>query len=280
MFEQLEPQTKEVSTRRNYFIISSVGLVAILFSALVISIFMVDLDLSMGDGDMLELLAPIDVTDQKMPDLQTAPHSKPSGGATATRTVEMARIDESPREVPTTISTDKSTSKSRPDASRFDIGKFDSEAVAGNGLGHGTGDGTGDGDGLGDGLGTDDATAPAKNTEAAATPPRVTVPKVVEKPVIQSKGVVNSLAKSLPKPMYPAAARVAKAAGTVTVQVLVDEKGNVVKASAVSGDEMLRQACEIAARSARFTPTLLSGEPIKISGVINYHFNADGTTTD
>jgi len=281
MFEQLEPQTKEVSTRRNYFIISSVGLVAILFTAIIFSIFAADLDISMGDLEMLELLAPVDVTEQqKLPETDMTPHSKPAGGGptkAATRQVEMARIDETPREVPAVISTEKNSAKARPDLARFEIGKANTEPVGGNGFGRGNGSGTGDGDGFGDGLGTDDsATAAVKEKEAAAPPPRVTVPAA--KPIIQSKGVVNSLATSLPMPSVPTAAKMTKAAGTVTVQVLVDEKGNVIKANAVSGNALLREACEIAARNARFTPTLLSGEAIKISGVINYHFNADGGT--
>jgi outer membrane biosynthesis protein TonB len=35
---------------------------------------------------------------------------------------------------------------------------------------------------------------------------------------------------------------------------------------------MLHQAAEAAAKQARFSPTLLSGQPVKISGMINYNF--------
>jgi len=40
----------------------------------------------------------------------------------------------------------------------------------------------------------------------------------------------------------------------------------------VSGHPLLRGAAEQAARGARFSPTLLSGQPVKVSGVITYNF--------
>jgi protein TonB len=58
----------------------------------------------------------------------------------------------------------------------------------------------------------------------------------------------------------------------VTVQITVDEGGRVVSASAVSGHPLLRAAAEGAARQARFSPTLLSGQPVKVTGVITYNF--------
>ena len=87
-----------------------------------------------------------------------------------------------------------------------------------------------------------------------------------------SGGVLNGKATSLPKPPYPPAARAVRASGSVSVQVLVDETGRVVSAAAVSGHPLLRNAAEQAARAARFSPTLLGGEPVKVSGVIVYNF--------
>ncbi|MBX3244096.1 MAG: TonB family protein [Acidobacteria bacterium] len=87
-------------------------------------------------------------------------------------------------------------------------------------------------------------------------------------------GVLNGKATSLPKPAYPAAARAVCAEGTVSVQVVLDEEGNVASASAVSGHPLLRSAAVDAARGARFSPTTLNGEPVKVSGVIVYNFVA------
>ena len=91
-----------------------------------------------------------------------------------------------------------------------------------------------------------------------------------------SGGVLNGKATSLPKPAYPPIARQVNASGTVIVQVLVDENGNVVSANAVSGHPLLRPAALAAARQAKFSPTKLSGKPVKVSGVINYQFTAAG----
>lgn len=87
-----------------------------------------------------------------------------------------------------------------------------------------------------------------------------------------SAGVLNGKATSLPKPAYPAIAKAAKASGAVTVQVLVDESGNVVTARAVSGHPLLQQSAVAAARQAKFSPTKLSGQPVKVTGVITFNF--------
>ncbi len=89
-----------------------------------------------------------------------------------------------------------------------------------------------------------------------------------------SGGVLNGKALTLPKPDYPAEARAANASGTVVVQVTIDEYGNVVAARAVSGHQMLHQACINAASQAKFSPTFLMGEAVKITGVITYNFVA------
>jgi TonB family protein len=89
---------------------------------------------------------------------------------------------------------------------------------------------------------------------------------------IGSGEVLNSKAISLPKPSYPAAARETGASGTVIVQVMIDENGNVASAKAISGHETLLAVCEAAAREAKFSPTIADGKPVKVGGVIVYEF--------
>ena len=104
-------------------------------------------------------------------------------------------------------------------------------------------------------------------------PPPVEIkraPKPLLKPV--SGGVLNGKALTLPKPAYPQQARSVRAAGVVTVEVVIDESGKVISAKAVDGPMILRQAAVLAAQEARFSPTLLSGSPVKVSGQINYNF--------
>jgi protein TonB len=76
----------------------------------------------------------------------------------------------------------------------------------------------------------------------------------------------------LPKPAYPILAKQNRIQGPVNVQVLIDETGKVISAQAVKGSAMLTQAAVDAARRARFTPTKLGDQPVKVQGVIIYNF--------
>jgi TonB family protein len=87
-----------------------------------------------------------------------------------------------------------------------------------------------------------------------------------------SGGVLNGRAISLPAPPFPAIAKAARASGTVVVQIVINEKGCVISARAVSGHPLLMAAAVAAARQACFSPTLLRGEPVQVSGVITYNF--------
>ncbi len=53
---------------------------------------------------------------------------------------------------------------------------------------------------------------------------------------------------------------------------MIDESGKVVKARAISGHPLLQKAAVAAALQARFSPTMLSGEPVSIIGTISYTF--------
>ncbi|MEP6924702.1 MAG: TonB family protein [Pyrinomonadaceae bacterium] len=111
-------------------------------------------------------------------------------------------------------------------------------------------------------------------SQPSPTPDRQTPtpPQIPQGSKTVAGGVVNGRATSLPKPPYPAAARAVRAEGQVNVQVLIDENGNVVSASAISGNPLLRQAAAQAARQAKFSRTVISGQPVKVSGVIIYNF--------
>lgn len=87
-----------------------------------------------------------------------------------------------------------------------------------------------------------------------------------------SGGVLNGKALVLPQPEYSKEARDAGAAGPVTVEVVVDERGDVISAKAASGAEILRPMAEAAALKAKFDGVTLSGVPFRVSGVITYLF--------
>jgi len=81
-------------------------------------------------------------------------------------------------------------------------------------------------------------------------------------------GMLNGKAIYLPVPEAPAG----DANGVVIVAILVDEQGSVVDARAVSGPQHLQPTAVAAARLARFSPTLLMGEPVRVSGTLSYNF--------
>lgn len=84
--------------------------------------------------------------------------------------------------------------------------------------------------------------------------------------------MLNGKALVLPKPDYPSAAKRNGAAGTVIVEVLIDESGKVISARPISGPPVLQSAAVQAARRAKFSPTTLSGQPVQVVGTITYSF--------
>jgi TonB family protein len=115
----------------------------------------------------------------------------------------------------------------------------------------------------------------------AAQPPRVIIPD--EPPpaptpapappkILKVSVVLNSKALSLPPPIYPPIARNTRTQGTVIVQVLIDEEGKVVSANATSGHPFLVPEAQKAAMRARFSPTVLGDQKVKVQGVITYNF--------
>jgi protein TonB len=125
---------------------------------------------------------------------------------------------------------------------------------------------------LASGTGTGTTVMAPTKVEVGEPPPAEPKPTPPRAPI--SGGVLNGKAISLPKPIYPAIAKQAHASGTVTVQVTIDENGNVISAHPISGHPLLQAVAAAAARQARFSPTKLSGQPVKVTGVITYNFVA------
>jgi TonB family protein len=74
------------------------------------------------------------------------------------------------------------------------------------------------------------------------------------------------------QPNYPPTARAARISGRVTVFLMLDEKGAVAAVERTDGPEMLRRAAEDAARRWKFRPTVINGQPVRVSGFINFNF--------
>lgn len=114
------------------------------------------------------------------------------------------------------------------------------------------------------------STTPNTNNETAtANPPNTPAqPQQNPRKAPVNGGVLNSKAIYMPVPEVPPG----EASGVVLVAVLVDESGSVIEARAVSGPPHLHAAAVNAARLARFSPTLLMGEPVRVSGTLSYNF--------
>jgi protein TonB len=108
---------------------------------------------------------------------------------------------------------------------------------------------------------------------AVPTPtPKPAPPKLPEGPVRLTSTLITSKTLEKPAPPYPAIARAANVHGTVAVQIVIDEQGKVISAKATSGHPFLMNAAVQAAYRARFTPTVLGGQPVKVTGSIAYNF--------
>jgi len=94
-------------------------------------------------------------------------------------------------------------------------------------------------------------------------------------PTVVSGGIVNGKATNLVKPVYPPAAKAVRASGAVNVQVTINENGDVISASAVSGHPLLKPAAMQAARESKFAPTILAGNPVRVTGVVVYNFTPE-----
>lgn len=71
---------------------------------------------------------------------------------------------------------------------------------------------------------------------------------------------------STPKVCYPKVAKAARASGTVEIEVVIDEKGNVIWARAIKGHPLLRLAALRAACRTRIKPIIdCQGKAVKVT---------------
>src|ERR1044071_2242353 len=113
---------------------------------------------------------------------------------------------------------------------------------------------------------------PAAGQAGAAAPAETPRPAAPPKKAPFTGAVLNSKATSKPTPVYLPEAKAAGVQGTVVVRVTVDEAGTGVEAEAISGPPPLRGAAEAAARRALIAPSVISGRPVKVTGVLTYQF--------
>jgi len=248
-------------TKRSGFLLTTfIIMVTVLMSAWLYSLFAKDYGMGGDELSLETLVAPPVIEEAPEPEPEKQQQKDPNVDV---RKEIIASMAETPPKVPDKVSSEKLNIPPR-DPNKYtvkgDMNYSAANAPPPNYQGPVNAGGSGSDSGATGGGGDADVGA------APPPPPPKKVPKQI------SGGVLNGKATSLPKPPYPPAARAVRAAGAVSVQVLIDESGNVVSATAVSGHPLLRAAAVQAARGARFSPTQLSGQPVKVSGVITYNF--------
>ena len=92
-------------------------------------------------------------------------------------------------------------------------------------------------------------------------------PQAVRRPSSLVRGKVLTRVE----PTNPTAA-LSRLTGTVVVEVLVDERGNVASARALSGHPVLQNAALSAARRWKFEPSKLNGTAVQATGQITFNF--------
>jgi protein TonB len=73
-------------------------------------------------------------------------------------------------------------------------------------------------------------------------------------------------------PIYPEIARLAHVIGTVILQAVIDEEGNVSQLKVLSGHPLLAPAAEEAVRQWKYSPTILNGEPVPVIATVTVTF--------
>jgi protein TonB len=260
------------NARKNSFLVTTLGvLVAVLVSGWTYSLFAKNYGMGTGDFELAGVTAPvIPAEEPPAPEPETKQPEKAqtvNNNERPTLIEKNVRMEDSLNNPPKLEDSRpiKSTPLRPSELKDFDEGTENKYRRSNS-----------DRDETGDGLNKSNASNNENQTkvpEVVVKPKPVAAPEVKKQEVItRSGGVMNGKAINLVKPSYPPAARAMNVKGAVTVQVLIDEKGNVLSAAAASGHPLLRTAAEQAARQTKFSPTYLTGQPIRVTGVIVYNF--------
>ncbi len=106
---------------------------------------------------------------------------------------------------------------------------------------------------------------------AKSAPPPPPPPKPVQRIRVSSVEQETKLI-SQPLPEYPQAAKAANEQGVVRLQAVIGKDGRVKEVQVLSGPPLLVNAAEQAVHQWRYHPTILSGQPVEVSTVIDVNF--------
>lgn len=253
---------KEFKRRSSFFLATVAAYALILFAAGIASIYAYDAHLEAQNTDILISWVPAVTAAPPIPSHITQPprRSAPSNAQVdphitiPERTNPVASVAD-PTRTPETIGTTASPFPPVTGPVVIGPGNLDPPGLPSGNQG---------------GCATCNSTGPVVRVPDTTPPPVPVAPKPPTQR--QPSSVLISHAVSLPQPAYPPIAKQIRIQGAVTVQILVDEQGKVVSAQVMSGHPTLIGAAREAALRARFTPTMLSGQAVKVQGVITYNF--------
>jgi periplasmic protein TonB len=261
MFNNLIESTshvKEFKRRGSFVLLATITYGVLLVIGGVASVYAYDAHLESQSYELEITFVPIlpEAVQPEPPKNTIRPAS--TSDATPSRSVrtELIASTSDPTNVPPDIGVKASTVP--PARSDSIVGTFNADPPAPAFSGRGVPNGTGN--------------TPAVDIDTPPPPPAATPKPEIPKVLKVSQGVLTSKVLQLPKPAYPPLAKQMRLQGSISIQVLIDEDGRVVSAKALSGHQVLVRAAEAAAMQARFSPTLLSNQPVKVSGVIIYNF--------
>jgi protein TonB len=264
MFTNLIESTshaKEFKRRGSFLLFTTATYVVLFVITGVVSIYAYDARLDQQNLEIVQMLRPedmvIDVTPPPAAPTQRPKATRETNESNITERAEATASVNVPQRTPDIISTTPPKNPPVPDTGPWAITGRNRDA------------GLPGAPGTSPGGGTSICGITCRGGTTGPPPPPADPPRPK---IIVSKGPINGQAVSLPKPVYPPIAKAAGIQGTVSVQVLIDENGRVVSAKAIDGSPALRPEAQRAAMQARFSPTTLGGQPVKVSGVITYNF--------
>lgn len=109
---------------------------------------------------------------------------------------------------------------------------------------------------------------PKVEEQVPVTPPT----NLITSDVVDIGRIGPSMAIRMVSPTYSQIAKNLNLTGQVTVQVTIDEEGNVTTATTKEGHRLLRESAEQAAKRSKIIPAQMNGKAVKSKGFIVYSF--------
>ena len=109
-------------------------------------------------------------------------------------------------------------------------------------------------------------------TQIARDKPLPPVHRTPPSPVIVVSSLQGSKLIFKPDPVYPKLAIATHTTGTVTLEAIINEEGNVTNLTVISGHMLLVEAARAAVLQWKYSPTILNGEAVPVRTLVTITF--------